>query len=100
MINPKHLRSLVGVKTSTNPGDEDRVLAGRVAAELAESRKFDQLIADYDPERDGNPPAWVADEATWERAKEAVDPEGEGADYDEPWAVTSYVYRKLGGALK
>lgn len=58
-----------------------------------------QKITGYDSEIDGNPPAWVEDESTWEKAKEAVDPEGEGAKYDEPYAVVAHVYKRMGGAI-
>lgn len=56
-------------------------------------------LENYDPVRDGNPPSWVTDEALWERAKEAVDPEGKGASYDEPYAVIAHVYKKMGGKV-
>lgn len=58
------------------------------------------LMEGYDPDLDGNPPAWVADEAMWDRAKRAVDPTGAGADYMEPWAVVAHVYEKMGGGKK
>ena len=48
-------------------------------------------------EVEGNPPAWVGDEATWERAKEAVRPKW--GDYAEPWAVVAHVYRQMGGTV-
>jgi hypothetical protein len=58
-----------------------------------------KLLKDYDP--DHNPASWVRDEAKWERAKEAVDPEGEGAEkYDEPYAVVVAVYKRMGGRIK
>jgi hypothetical protein len=42
---------------------------------------------------EGNPPAWVVDEPTWEAAKAAVRPYWE--TYDEPWAVVASVYHKM-----
>jgi len=45
-----------------------------------------------------NPPAWVADEDTWEKAKAAVEPKWD--EYDEPFAVTAAVYKKMGGSFK
>jgi hypothetical protein len=45
-----------------------------------------------------NPPAWVADEAIWEKAKKAVEPKWD--DYDEPYAVVATVYKSMGGATK
>jgi len=46
----------------------------------------------------GNPPSWVGSEATWERAKKAV--QSKWSDYDEPWAVVASVYQNMGGAVK
>jgi len=58
-----------------------------------------KLMRDFDPE--DNPPEWVQDEAKWEKAKEAVDPEGDGGEkYDEPWAVVAHVYKRMGGKIK
>jgi hypothetical protein len=48
-------------------------------------------------EVEGNPPAWVGDEATWERAKEAVEKHWE--NYDEPYAVVAHVYFNMGGTM-
>lgn len=45
--------------------------------------------------RPDNPPAWVHDEATWERAKKAV--EKRWGQYSEPWAVVTHVYYNMGG---
>ena len=45
-----------------------------------------------------NPPSWIADEDIWEKAKAAVKPKWD--DYDEPYAVVSAVYRRMGGAIK
>jgi hypothetical protein len=47
---------------------------------------------------EGNPPSWVGDEATWEKAKAAVRPKWN--DYDEPYAVVTHVYKKMGGSIK
>jgi hypothetical protein len=48
-------------------------------------------------EAPGNPPAWATDDATWERAKEAVEPYW--GNYSEPYAVTTHVYRAMGGTV-
>lgn len=83
--------------------ESDYAIVDEVLAEMSDGKTDDELmglIAGYDPETDGNPPAWVTDEALWERAKEAVDPEGEGAEYDDPWAVVAHVYARLGGETK
>ncbi len=46
----------------------------------------------------GNPPAWVDDEATWDRAKAAVEKYWD--EYDEPYAVVASVYENMGGGTK
>lgn len=56
-----------------------------------------EYLAGYDAERDGNPPEWVADEATWEKAVAAVKPKWD--DYEEPYAVVAHVYKKMGGTF-
>jgi hypothetical protein len=43
----------------------------------------------------GNPPAWVEDEAAWERAKEQIKPKWD--DYEEPWAVVVHIYKQMTG---
>lgn len=71
----------------------DRINGGKQDPELK------KLMRDFDPE--DNPPQWVVSEAIWERAKEAVDPEGEGSDkYDDPFAVVAHVYKRMGGKVK
>ena len=47
--------------------------------------------------RPDNPPAWVTDEAIWERAKEAVRKYWDR--YSEPWAVVTHVYENMGGGI-
>lgn len=47
---------------------------------------------------EGNPPAWVDDEATWDRAKAAVEKYWD--EYDEPYAVVASVYENMGGGTK
>jgi hypothetical protein len=44
-----------------------------------------------------NPAAWVADEAVWDRAKEAADKGGyDGETY---WAAVTHIYKNMGGAI-
>lgn len=45
-----------------------------------------------------NPPKWVADKATWVKAKKAVQPKWD--DYDEPYAVVATVYKNMGGTIR
>jgi len=79
-----------------------------VAQEIADGKgdkrlmKLAKKMLGEDGQPKQNPPQWVGkdDEPTWERAKEAVDPEGEGSKYDEPWAVVVAVYEKMGGKIR
>ena len=83
--------------------EDDKALVDEALAEIAETGGEEEVMgfaAGYDPEVDGNPPAWVEDEDIWERAKTAVDPEGDGAEYEDVWAVVATVYKKMGGAFK
>jgi hypothetical protein len=45
-----------------------------------------------------NPAAWIADESTWERAKQAVKPNWD--KYDSPYSVVVHVYKAMGGKVK
>jgi len=48
-------------------------------------------------ETGANPASWVADEATWERAKAAADKGGyDGETY---WAVVAHIYKNMGGEV-
>lgn len=119
MINPKHLAAFAGRVGAAPSDDEDEeseeAMSGEeqapdvdaAAAEIEAAETPDALdsievMDGYDPEVDGNPPAWVGeeDEPVWERAKEAVDPEGAGAHYSDPWAVVAHVYKKMGGVVE
>jgi hypothetical protein len=105
-VDPKKLAVLVGTKLSSpeksKASNKDRKLAAQVGKRVQDGDVDDKLMDlmyDFDPEH--NPPEWVASEATWERAKDAVDPEGDGGDkYDEPYAVVAHVYRSMGGKIK
>jgi hypothetical protein len=55
---------------------------------------FDFVVDDF--------PEWVTepeDQDKWNAAKDAVDPEGEGAKYDDPWLLIAHVYKRLGGKI-
>lgn len=85
------------------PKDEPKIDVDEIAdkIEMGEGdEELTELMDGYDPEEDGNPPSWVADEDVWAKAKEQVDPEGEGDKYDDPWAVVAHVYDKMGGTRK
>lgn len=47
---------------------------------------------------ESNPPSWALDEDIWEKAKAAV--EDKWDEYDEPFAVVSAVYQKMGGEIE
>lgn len=67
------------------------------ALALPKSAK-DWIRMSDDVARPDNPPAWVADEDTWERAKDAVKKSWD--EYDEPYAVVAHVYENMGGETK
>jgi hypothetical protein len=82
-------------------GKSDEQMAAEAAEKVAngDDEQAVELAAGYDPDEDGNPPATVADEKTWNRAKEAVGPE-EDSDYDDYWAVVMSTYLSMGGEVK
>ena len=49
-------------------------------------------------DEDSNPPEWVEDEDTWEKAKKAVKKHWD--DYDLPYAVVTHVYKSMHGGIK
>lgn len=81
---------------------DDDAVAAQVAAQWAAGKQDSQilkLMQNYDPEME-DVPMWVANEDVWQRAMMAVDPEGMGGSYDDPYALVAAVYRKLGGKVK
>lgn len=118
------LVGLIGALVYSRQRREDQIerLEEEAADELEELEQKARVeavvpvsaLAGYSPERDErhrhyaeastwgrafplrhNPPAWVHDEPTWERAKAAVLPRWN--DYAEPWAVVAHVYHAMGG---
>lgn len=73
----------------------------RLLAEEIEEGEFDDdvmlLMEDFNPD---SMPKWVLDKKTWKKAKKIVDPEGEGAEYKDPYAVVAHLYKKMGGQFK
>lgn len=103
--SPQHGKPGMTVSEPTGAGagspdaeDQKHVEIGAKEAAEAPDPELVEKLKDYDPERDGNPPAWIEDEATWERAKKAVEPKW--SEYDEPYAVVAHVYRSMGGTVK
>lgn len=65
--------------------DRDRELGADAKRQLAETG--------------ANPASWVADEATWERAKEAAGKTYTEGD-DAYWPVVVHIYKNMGGEVK
>jgi hypothetical protein len=83
----------VSARPDDNPGEEPSLEA--VYAELR--RREDEQMQSWGTAypRPDNPPKWVDDKATWQRAKAQVQPYWSA--YDQPWAVVATVYREMGG---
>lgn len=60
---------------------------------------IEQAMQGYDPATHGDPPSFVADAATWEAAKAAVEAAGP-EQHADPHTVIAYVYKKMGGKMK
>lgn len=73
----------------------------KLIAEEIEEGEFDDdimlLMEDFNPDMI---PAWAEDKKTWKKAKKIVDPEGDGAEYSDPYAVVAHLYKKMGGKCK
>jgi len=85
--------------SESDEGSEPEVDAEEIGAQVQAgngSPKLMKLAKGVTEET--NPPAWVADEDIWEKAKAAVEPKWD--EYDEPFAVTAAVYKKMGGSFK
>lgn len=68
-------------------------------AETTPDPELMDMLADFDP-AGGAPPAGVVDAAKWAKAQMAVDPDGAGSQYADPWAVVAHVYKRMGGKVK
>lgn len=68
-------------------------------AEASADHELEDLVAGYTEKPSEGPPEWATDAAKWTEAAEAVGlgtPDAEDR-YDEPFVVTAYLYKKLGG---
>ena len=77
-----------------------KAMAQLIAEELDEGECDDDvmmLMADFDPDE---MPKWVLDEDIWKKASEIVDPEGEGAEFTDPYSVVAHLYKKMGGKFE
>lgn len=47
-------------------------------------------------------PAWVADEETWERAKQQAREDHPDMDHDSDrfWQIVTTIYKRMGGTVK
>lgn len=78
------------------PEEQQEEAPGDDSAHVDKARAMlDWVKADQNPDRPDNPPAWVTDEPTWERAKQAA----EGTDAEDYWALVSYIYQQMGGGV-
>jgi hypothetical protein len=68
--------------------------------DLAEELVEEIEAAEEEGVEPDQPPKWAASPAIWEKAEQAVDPEGAGSKYKEPYAVVTHVYRRMGGSIK
>jgi len=64
---------------------------------ISEAAKRELAALGNDVAAPGNPPSMIHDEATWERAKDAVRKNWD--KYSEPYAVVMHVYENMGGAV-
>lgn len=69
----------------------------RVDAAFAERLAWAEL-GEGEWSREDDPPRFVTDRATWERAKAAARPQW--SDYVQPWAVVVATYDELGGVFR
>jgi hypothetical protein len=83
----------IGEIVEDDEGNEDLYA---LAEELAEAIE----AAEEEGEEVEQPPKWAASPSIWDRAEKAVDPEGKGSKYTEPYAVVTHVYRRMGGRIK
>lgn len=67
--------------------------------DLAEELVAVMEEAEEEGEELENPPAWAVSPSIWDKAEAAVDPEGKGSKYSEPYAVVTHVYRRMGGRI-
>ena len=89
-----HLRSVAGYEPKFRKSTKDKVLV-EAAKDAYENRKrfWDRMAKLAAEEAIANPASWVKDEKLWARAEEQVAPYWD--NYDEPWAVVAFVYKRM-----
>lgn len=70
------------------------------AAVSAADPDLEDLLVDYDDQ--ANPPDWATDADVWQQAQSAVqgDDGSLAAAFEEPYVVTAYLYKLLGGTVQ
>jgi Uncharacterized protein conserved in bacteria (DUF2213) len=92
-LAPDHLAVLPDAVGACSLADGCGVLVN--ALELTERDRARGADARRQAETGRNPPSWVADEATWEKAKAAA----LEADCDDYWACVAAIYFNMGGTM-
>lgn len=88
------------------PGDETEMHLHELVEEAAQEAEssadmeLEDVVASGQSTGPDDPPTWATDPAKWKEAAEAVGLGGAGDDmFDEPYVVTAYLYKKIGGPL-
>jgi len=88
-----------GDEEDEESSDADEKMADEANGRIEGGKADEDLMSRMeDFEEDENPPAWVASEATWDRAKAATEKKWD--EYEDPWAVVAHVYKQMGGEIK
>ena len=104
-----YMKSFLNVQQQSVPMDRENLdliwntitATNDLIDELDIPEEGKQQIEDWGktpPPVPGNPPAWVANESIWDKAKAQV--KKNWNSYDEPWAIVADVYEKMGGKKK
>jgi hypothetical protein len=94
------VKPAVDVEKLTPQEMADLVEQAASAAEAKQDPEVEDALVDYMHGDTSAPPVWAGNAELWQKAMEAV---GVGtpdeAKYDEPYAVTAYLYKALGGPM-
>jgi hypothetical protein len=64
---------------------------------VTRSRQWGDIEPEPELERPDNPPEWALDPDIWEHARDTVAPHW--SNYEEPWAVVTHIYERMGGRV-
>lgn len=92
-MDPRKLKRLVDGPAPPQSGLEKARSSKDDLATFNRVRDALEWRKTYDPERDGNPPSFVDDEALWEKAKHAAEESGA----DDIYAFANWWYHEHGG---